>query len=680
MATTTQKDRRFQVTAPNGQEDLLLLREMTVNESVSGLFRIRLTCLSESADIKFEDMIGGALSVRMTLPDGGDASERHFHGVVSRFAQGPPVDRYVSYSAEVVPWLWFLTRASDCRIFQHMTVPDIVKQVFDDLGMSDYEISLKGKYPEREYAVQYRETHYNFICRLLEESGIGFFHRHDAKAHTLVLFDDPSAHPATAWAKEASYAASEDGDRPAGEIVDWVVEQVLPTGRYAITDYNMQDPGMDLLADTKSNIAVGGNDRFEIYDYPGEYGALDEGQAKVKLRMEAAEAASHAIRGRSSRGDLLAGAKFDLRGHYREDFDATYLITSVVHQAAQSYGRDASETSYTNSFTCIPHDVPFRPLQRTPKPLISGAQTATVVGASGEEIDVDEFGRVVVKFHWDRADARDETSSCRVRVSQAWAGKGWGAVFHPRIGQEVIVEFLEGDPDRPIVTGRVYNGEQKIPFDLPADKTKSGIQSRSSKGAGPENFNQLRFEDKKGSELLYIQAEKNQELLVKNDKSEDVGNDETIKIGHDRTESVGNDETIQVNNDRKDTVSQNETRSVGKVQKVDVGTDQKITVGENRSLDVGKDDKSEVGANQTITVGKDRNLEVGGSQTTEIAKKLLIDAGESIVIKTGSAQIAMKKDGTIVLEGKDISLKASGKVNIKASGDVILKGSKVTSN
>jgi len=676
---TTQKDRRFAITAPNGEKDLLLLREMTVHESVSGLFRMQLTCLSESPDIKFEDMIGGALSVRMTLPEGGDASERYFHGVVSRFAQGPPVDRYVSYSAEVVPWLWFLTRGSDCRIFQHKSVPDIVKQVFDDLGMSDYELKLNGQYEAREYADQYRETHYNFVCRLLEEAGIGYYHEHDAKAHKLVLFDDPSAHPTTAFAKEAAYATGEDGDRPAGEVVDWVVGQVLPTGRYAITDYNMQDPGMDLLADTKSNIDVGGNDRFEIYDYPGEYAALSDGQSKVKLRMEAAEAASHSIRGRSSRGDFMAGAKFDLSGHYREDFDKTYLITSVVHQAAQSYGREGGDTTYTNSFTCIPHDVPFRPTQRTPKPVIGGAQTATVTGASGEEIDVDEFGRVVVKFHWDRADARDETSSCRVRVSQAWAGKGWGAVFHPRIGQEVIVEFLEGDPDRPIVTGRVYNGEQKIPFDLPAEKTKSGIQSRSSKGAGTDNFNQIRFEDKKGSELVTIQAEKDLERLVKNDETDEVQHDRTREVGNDEKVSIAKNRTVSVGEDHKEdvggaetlSVGKTRTRSVGEGETVEVGKDQAIDVGESRTVAIGKDDTLEIGKDLTLTVG-------GKSQTTVAkesmlkAKKIQLVADDELSIKVGSAELVMKKNGDISLKGK--------KINVKGSSDVIIKGSKIAQN
>ena len=676
---TTQKDRRFEVIAPGGEKDLLLLREMTVEESVSGMFRIQLSCLSEKSDIAFEDMIGGALSVRMTLPEEGDSTERYFHGVVARFSQGPPVDRYVSYHAEVVPWLWFLTRGSDCRIFQGMTVPDIIKQVFDDLGMSDYKLSLKGKYTEREYCVQYRETHFNFVSRLMEESGIAFFHEHTDKAHTLVLFDDPSAHPDTAYAPTASYATEEEGDRPAGEIEKWVAEQVLQSGKYAITDYNMEDPGMDLMADTKSNIDVGGNDRFEIYDYPGEYTALDAGQSRVKLRMEAAESASFSINGASSRGDFMAGAKFELQGHYREDFDKTYLLTSVVHQASQSYGREARVGTYRNSFTCIPHDVPFRPLQRTPKPLISGAQTATVVGAKGEEIDVDEYGRVVVKFHWDRADAEDETASCRVRVSQAWAGKGWGAIFHPRIGQEVIVEFLEGDPDRPIVTGRVYNGEQTIAADLPANKTVSALQSRSSKDGKAENWNGFTFEDKKGSELYAIQAEKDLERLVKNDETDQVGNDRSREVGNNETVNIGNNRTVEVGKDHSETIAETETLSVGKSRARSVGESETVDVGKDQTVSIAKDRTLSIGENHTVEIGKDLSVTIGGKSDTSVekeyllqAKKIQLVADDEFSLKVGKAEFVLKKSGDITLKGK--------KINVKGSGDVIIKGSKIAQN
>ena len=676
---TTQEDRRFAITAPGGSTKLLLFREMTVHETLSGLFRIELSCLSETSDIKFADMIGGAISIRMTLPAGGSTSERFFHGVISRFSQGRPVDRFVSYHAEVVPWLWFLTRGSDCRIFQNKSVPDIVKKVFEDLGFSDFEISLRGKHEPREYAVQYRETHFNFVSRLLEEEGIGYFFEHGEKAHKLVLFDDPSMHPPTAFAKDATAAALEQGERAAGEILDWVVEQELPSGRYAITDYKMEDPGMDLLADTRSAIKIGGNERFEIYDYPGDYGSLGTGQAKVKLRMQAQEAASHANRGRSARGDFSAGSKFELKGHFRKDFDGQYLITTVVHHASQTLGREAGGSSYQNSFTCIPFAVPFRPLQRTPKPVIGGAQTATVVGKKGEEIDVDEFGRVIVKFHWDRAEGRDEQSSCRVRVAQAWAGKGWGAVFHPRMGQEVIVEFLEGDPDRPIITGRVYNGEQKHPFALPAEKTQSGIQSRSTKQGGTDNFNQIRFEDKKGAELLHVHAERNFQREVEADESDSVGhdrkrkvgNDETIEIVRNWTRKIGKDSQEKVAGNQILTVEKGRGRHVSEDESVVIDKDQTISVHGSRTLRVGEDDTNKVDKNYALQVGGTASVAIDKDYALS-ARKISIKAEDELVIKVGSAELVMKKNGDITLDGK--------KIQIKGSGDIVIKGSKVSTN
>jgi type VI secretion system secreted protein VgrG len=667
------------VTAPNGEPDLLLLREMNLTESVSGMYRMSLSLLSETPDIKFEDMIGGVITVQLELPEGGDAKERYFHGVISRFSQGPPSDRFITYQAEVVPWLWMLTCSSNCRIFQHKTIPDIITEVFDDLGMSDYQLKLNGSYDEREYVVQYRETDCNFVCRLMEEAGISYYFEHDDKTHTMVLFDDPAGNDPVIYSKVATYASLEEGDRATGEIEEWNVEQLLPSGKYAITDYNFQDPSMDLMADTPSTISIGGNDRFEIYDYPGEYDSLGTGQSKVKLRMEAEEAASYVINGQSARADFAAGATFDLEGHFRDDFDKTYLLTSVVHNATQGYGREGA-SSYSNSFTCIPHEVPFRPIQRTPKPLISGAQTATVVGASGEEIDVDEFGRVIVKFHWDRSDARDETSSCRVRVSQNWAGKAWGAIFHPRIGQEVIVEFLEGDPDRPIITGRVYNGEQTVPFDLPADKHKSGIKSRSTKEGANDNFNEIRFEDQKGSELVAMQAEKDLTRLVKNDEADTVGHDRSRAVANDETIDIGNDRVVTVGNEHKETIGKDETLEVGGQRERIVGKDERIKVGGEQEVQVDKDRTLIIKGTRSITTNKDhkeaidgdQELVVGKSFSQEVGKKITIEAGDQIILKTGSAEIKMEKNGNITIKGK--------KISVKGSGDVIVKGSKVAMN
>ncbi len=699
-----QAERRFSVSDPTGQQDLLLLSEMTVDEPISGMFDIQLSLLSDEPSISFDDMIGGPLCVRMKLPEGGDVEERFFHGIISSFSQGAPSGRFIRYEAEVRPWLWFLSRGSDCRIFQRMSIPEIVSQVFDDVGMTDYKLQLKHTYPRVEYCVQYRETHLDFISRLLEGAGIAYFFDHCEDSHQLVLVDDPSSSPVVTACKEATYATAVEEGKP-GEIEAWRTRRELSTGRYAVKDFNYKDPQLDLLAESPTNCPIGGNDRFERYDYPGVYESLSDGDSIAKRCMEAEEAAAWATTGESARGDFSAGHKFDLIGHYREDFNQSYLITAVSHYASQEYGDDEQKPpSYGNTFTCIPHSIPYRPPRVTPRPLISGAQTATVVGASGKEIDVDEFGAVLLQFHWDRYGKSDHDSSCRVRVAQNWAGKGFGAVFNPRIGQEVIVEFLEGDPDRPIVTGRVYNGEQGVPYSLPGNATQSGIKSRSSAGGGAGTFNEMKFEDKKGSELIYFHAQKDQTGDIENNRTENVGNDSSINIGNDLSQSVGNNEkadvgvnqTLSVGADRSrsvggsesvtvslqrtHTVGINETISVGGAQEVTVGALRSVTVGAAQSTSIGMNKSTSVGGSQSVEVSKDRTLKVGKKLTESIGedytqttgKKLVIDAGDEITIKTGKATISMKKNGDIVIEGKSI--------NVKGSGDIVMKGKKILEN
>jgi len=356
----------------------------------------------------------------------------------------------------------------------------------------------------------------------------------------------------------------------------------------------------------------------------------------------------------------------------------------------------------------------------TPKPVIQGAQTATVVGVGGEEIYTDEHARVKVQFHWDRYGKRDENSSCWIRVSQVWAGKTWGTIHIPRIGQEVIVSFLEGDPDRPIVTGRVYNGDNKAPYDLPANKTQSGIKTRSSKDGAAANFNEIRFEDKKGSEQLFIHAEKSQDIEVEKDethwvghdrtktidndetthvkhdrtetvdhnetikigenRSENVGKDESITIGANRTESVTKDETVTIGKNRTESVGESESISVSKGQTISVGKAQSLTVGDGRTVNVGKDESITIGKKQDVNVGDARKTSIAKDDALSVGKKLIVSAADEISLTTGSASIIMKKDGTITIKGKDITLDGSGKINVKASSDVAIKGSKVTQN
>ncbi|MGH9198141.1 MAG: type VI secretion system Vgr family protein, partial [Acidimicrobiia bacterium] len=369
-----------------------------------------------------------------------------------------------------------------------------------------------------------------------------------------------------------------------------------------------------------------------------------------------------------------SGYRFELKDHYRKEANQPYMLLELRHSghAGDYRSWESAPFDYRNDFVAIPFSVPFRPLQTTPKPRIWGTQTALVVGPAGEEIYTDKNGRVKVQFYWDRIGKKNENSSCWIRVSSAWAGKNWGAVHIPRIGQEVVVEFLEGDPDLPIITGRVYNADQTPPYPLPANQSQSGLKSRSSKGGGTDNFNEIRFEDKKGGEELYIHAEKDKRVMVENDRAESVGHDESIEIKNNRSESVGHNESVTIGNNRSHSVGKNESVSIGKDRSKSVGKNETVNIGENHTETVGKSEHVNVRENRSHTVGKNDQLSVG--------KELLVSVADKIVIKSGDASITLKKDGNIVIRGKDITVEGSGKIGIKASSDVNIKGSKVTNN
>jgi type VI secretion system secreted protein VgrG len=709
----TQETRVCTVTSPLGG-DALLLRHLAAQESISRLFRFDLDLVSEQDAIDFKAIIGKNLSVKLALEDG---KFRYFHGVVSRFAQGSRDRRLVSYRAEVVPWLWFLTRRADCRIFQDKTVPDIIKKVFSDLGFSDFAMRLSGSHKPRVYCVQYRETDFNFVSRLMEEEGIGYFFEHEESKHTLVLFDSASGNPECPGQADAEYATTESADRRAGEIEEWYVERELHPGKYAITDYNFESPKSSLLATTTSAELIGGNQKYEVYDFPTAHKTLDEGEQRVRLRMEAEESSAIRIHGRSTCPGFTSGHRFTLKHHYRSDYNVAYLLTSVEHAVNQSVGDQDTGGTYSNSFTCIPRSIPFRPSLVTPRPLIQGVQTAVVTGPAGEELYLDKYGCIKVQFYWDREGRHDEKTSCWVRVSEPVAGKGWGAHCHPRIGQEVVVEFLEGDPDRPIVTGCVYNAEQMPPYDLPANSTRTGIKSRSSKGGG--GFNEIRLEDKKGAEEIFIHAQKDENIVIENNNTEQVGNDETITIGRNRsmtigankTETVGVNKEIEVNGGHNERIAGgmtitvggsfghqvlvNHGTTVGGAMEITVGGLLAIscgaalaeqiggakteTVGVNKMLEVGSNLNESIGKSQTTDVREDSKLTVGKSYETEVAeeyrlkaKKIQLVAEDQFTLTVGDAEIMLKKSGDVSIKG--------GKLTFQGTGDMILKAQQIKEN
>lgn len=695
----------------------LAIRTMSLHEQLSQPFQIEVELSSEAGEINLDDVVGHEASIRL---DCGARDKRFFHGIVNRMAQVTNVGGHAHYRASIVPWLWFLTRTSDCRIFQNLSVPAIIEQIFKDLGFADYQLHL-GQHEPKEYCVQYRETSFNFVSRLMEQEGIYYYFQHQADKHTLMLVDSISGHKPCPGYAEIPFHELERGAAQREVITEWREEKDVQSVAYGLRDFDFQKPKtpLEVLArkPRKHGQAV-----FEMFDYPGEYLAHGDGERLADVRLDELQSQGHLLHGRASARGLTAGGTFALKGHPRPDQNGEYLITAAslqVDAGEYASGPQAGEF-FTCRFSAIPKDQQFRPPRVTPKPIVQGPQTAIVVGPAGEEIHTEKHGCVKVHFHWDRHDHSDENSSCWIRVSQTWAGKEWGTIHIPRMGQEVIVEFLEGDPDRPIITGRVYNADQMPPYALPANKTQSGIKSRSSKAGASANFNQIRFEDKKGSEEINIHAEKDQNNLVENnettwvghDRLETVDHDETIHIKHDRTETVDNNESITIGANRTESVGQNETISIGVDRSETVGANESITVGANRTRQVGQNEDVTValmrthtvgvneaitigaaqeitvgamqavtvGASQSNTIGVDRTTSVGKEDTLSVGKKLTIEAGDEILIKTGKASIHMKKDGTIAIKGKDITIEGSGEIKAKASKKMTLKGQKILEN
>ncbi|MBT2990716.1 MAG: type VI secretion system tip protein VgrG [Candidatus Thiodiazotropha sp. (ex Ctena orbiculata)] len=717
----TQSNRQLQVKTPLGPDELLILK-MEAREELGRLYEFTVDLLSDNESISADDLLGKKMTVEMDMVN---TTKRYFDGYVSRFTQIGHMAFFAHYRATLRPWFWLLTQTSDCRIFQNKTVPDIVKEVFGENGFSDFEERLSGSYREWEYCVQYRETDFNFVSRLLEQEGIYYFFKHEAGKHTLVLCDDYGSHRVLEAYSEIPYLPPTEAgsSRFRDYIHSWRFSKSVRPGKYVHTDYDFKKPKSDLLRNALQSRSHSYAE-YEIYDYPGEYEVPSDGEGYAKHRIQELQAGHEVLEGKGNARGVTTGGLFTMTEHPRGDQNREYLITGASYSlhadAFESVAEIAQGPLYVCEFSCMDSKEIFRTARTTPKPMVQGPQTAVVVGPAGEEIYTDEYGRVKLHFHWDRYDSRDENSSCWVRVAQVWAGKNWGAMHIPRIGQEVIVDFLEGDPDRPIVTGRVYNADQMPPYGLPANMTQSGIKSRSTKGGSGDNFNEIRFEDKKGNEQLYVHAEKNQDNIVENnettsvgnDRTENVGHDETITIANDRTESVGNNESITIGVNRTETVGSNESVSIGSNRSVNIGSNKSETVGVNKAETIGAAKALTIGAgyqvsvgagmNETVgasksmqiasslseTVGSDRAVSVGKNQATTIGdsdtltvgKNLVIEAGDSVTIKTGKASITMKKDGTIAIQGKDITVKGSGGVDVKASKNVVIKGKKVLQN
>jgi type VI secretion system secreted protein VgrG len=645
MSQLTQDNRPISISDFSLGKDTFLLTAFQGNETISNLFEFQIEVLSENLDITPEKIIGKQATVTFS----NDKGDRYFNGFISTFTFGEINSHNLrQYKMTMVPWLWFLSKTNDHRVFQEKNTKTIVSQVFNDLGFTDYNFQASGG-AIREYCIQHNESDLHFISRLLEEEGIAYYFKHTNNKHTLFLVDQKNAYEECL---ETNLEYSK-GSQPQTQISHWEHDYQFKKGQWTLQDYNFKEPTKDLKANASTISKFSKNSHYEHYEYPGLY-ENSLGDELVKVRLDAEESRRDLVKGASDCNSFYAGGKIKVAKHAAVDEKGSYILIGVQHSAKEPsyFAGDEGESEYSNRFVCIPADVHFRPESKHRRPVMKGPQSAVVVGPPDEEIYIDQYGRIKVQFIWDREGKNDENSSCFLRVVQTWAGNQWGSSFIPRIGHEVIVDFLDGDPDRPIVTGSVYNGKNKPTY---PSKTQSGIKTRSTKGGTPQNYNELRFEDKKGSEQIYIHAERNMDTQIEND--------ETLTVDNDRTKLVKHDENSAINNDRNKTVDNNQTEAIGKNKSIDVGENHNETIGKNMTISIGKDLTEAVDGKYNENVSKAYNLK---------AKTINMDADDQITLQTGSAKIVMKSNGDITISGKNI--------NVKGSGNVVLKGSKVTAN
>jgi len=649
MRTFEQTDRPLKIATPLGPDDFVVI-SIRGREAISELFQLEVEAAWQPADpLDFDALLGQKVTLTIALRDG----KRYFNGIVAGITQEGRDRLFTHYRITVVPSLWLLTRVSRCRIYQNKDVPDIVKSVIRQCGQPiDLDPRITGSYTPREYCVQYNETDFQFISRLLEEEGIYYYFKFTESNHTMVWGDALSAFAAVPYSERVVYEGIEGRVDVEERIHEWVKTQEIRSGKYSFRDYNFETPQnhLDASAVTKDTVMAGSakhklqmavNQSAELYEYPGEYMKTPLGESLVKVRMEQEALPSLLIRGLGTHPGFTAGHTFELERHFSDD--GKYALASVEHDAHQPLDlhQATGDFKYTNRFNAIPYsaNLPFRPAMVTPHPSVRGVQTAVVVGPPGEEIYPDKYGRIKVQFYWDRDGKTDANSSCWLRVATPWAGKNWGMIHIPRIGQEVVVDFVDGDPDRPLVIGSVYNADQMPPFDLPDNKTQSGLRSRSSKGGGADNFNEIRLEDLKGSELMFIHAEK--------DMLTEVEHDETRTVGHDRTTTIKNDET-------KTVTDGNETQTV--------------KTG-NRTMEVSK-------GNQSTTIGMGNlstevrmgnvDMKIGqGNMTTKLDQgKSEEEAQQSIELKVGSSSIKIDQMG-VTIKGMMVSIEAQIQMQVK---------------
>lgn len=624
--------------------------EFVAYEGMSSCFQIQLSLVSKE-EINFDEVI----SKKAVLTVLGDRFDRYFHGIINEFMQTGSRGHFYLYKAQIGPSLWLLSLEHDCRIFQNKSVKEIVTQVLQESGiLSDsFEFRLQNNYQPREYCVQYRETDFNFISRLLEEEGIFYFFEHAQDKHLLVFGDGRINYQPIKGEVDILFRHGE-GMLPEEESVyRFVFSRKIFSGKITLRDFNFEHPSLELTSPQEASSFQG----LEVYEYPGRYSDEDSAQNLAQIRLQQAMLFKNKASGKSVCPRFVPGFTFHLTEHEREDFNQEYFLVKVSHTGSQpqvleeQLGTDKG-FHYRNHFVAIPSSVTFKPERKTQKPILQGIQTAVVVGPKGEEIYTDKYGRVKVQFHWDREGKKNENSSCWIRVASSFAGGSYGCIFTPRIGQEVMVDFLEGDPDKPVVTGRVYNAENMPPYPLPDEKTKSTIKTNSSKGG--EGFNEIRFEDAKGGEEIFVHAEKDLNLRVNNDRRESIGNDRHLIVGRDKYETAESDKHV--------TVKRDELREIKRDHNLKIKGKEVIEVAGSRSLTVNDDVIEVFKKNHSKLVTQDFYIK---------AMNVVVEGMSGLTIKVGGSFITLNSGG-VFIKGPIVHLNGAGSALSGTAGQAVL--------
>ncbi|MGJ7573585.1 type VI secretion system Vgr family protein [Variovorax sp. RB2P76] len=643
------------------------------DEGLSRLFRYTLTLATpeqpgynerQAANVAIKQLVGEALTAHVVLDGrpGAGLDRRHISGLVTRVRFLRLENRRALYEAVIEPWLTLATRTSDFRIFQSQTVLDIVKEVLGTYGFP-FDVRSTRSYPSREFQVQYGESDCDFVARLLHEWGLYYFFEHEQGSHKLVIVDDMASHqpfPHAGYETVPFHAA--DATVREEHCDRFNAYEELQSGRWVTDDFDFKRPRAELQQVSAMPRKTAQN-TWERYSWPGDYVVESEGEQLVRTRMEENGSEGERASGSGNLRAVVPGYLLTLERHPQNESNRQYLVTGA-HLRLQDVGDASSQQKFECrvDFEVIPASKVYRaPAPAMPRPRTTGPQTAIVTGPEGREIWTDRYGRVKLSFHWNRYCTKDENSSCWVRVSSPWAGTNFGGIQIPRVGQEVIVDFENGDPDRPIVTGRVYNADNMPPWTLPDNATQSGLLTRSSEGATDANANALRFEDKKGEEQVWLHAERNQDI--------EVEKDETHWVGHDRSKTIDHDETVHVKHDRTETVDHDETITIGNNRMETIKANELLTVLQNMNRFVALTSSEEVGIAKTSLVGLTQTVAVGKSKNETIGEDFSLDVGEKLVITVGKSRLEMTKDGQVTLTGAKFDFRATGAVRI--NGKVI---------